>query len=182
MDRRLIIDSDLLEVTIKRLCQQLIENHNDFDNSVMLGLQPRGIFLASRLAQTLEAWLDKKIPLGQIDATFHRDDFRRRQQPLKAAATNIPFIIEGKRVVLVDDVLYTGRTVRAALDAMISFGRPQEVEFLVMINRKHSRELPIQPDYIGREVNTMQSQRVAAEWKEQGFAKDNFWLIDKEEA
>ena len=178
MQKRLIFDSLQLEVTISRLTQQLIENHGLFDESVILGMQPRGIFLAERIKEKLQTLLNKKIHLGYLDTTFYRDDFRRRETPLKANATTVPFIIEDKKVILIDDVLYTGRTVRAALDAMIAFGRPRKVELLTLVNRKYSRDLPIEPDYIGRDVYTTPSQRVLVEWREQGVENDNIWLIN----
>ncbi len=178
MQKRLILDGPLLEITISRLCQQLIENHQDFSNSVILGLQPRGVFLAKRIQQKLEYLLKKPVLMGLLDITFYRDDFRRRDVPLEANTTSVPFIIENKKVVLVDDVLFTGRSVRAAMDAMIAFGRPSKVELLVLVNRRYSRDLPIQPDYIGKNVNTMPSQRVLVEWKVQGAKKDNIWLVN----
>ena len=179
MQKRLILDGPLLDITINRLCQQLIENHSQFEKSVILGLQPRGVFLANRIHQQLEIETGLKIPLGTLDTTFYRDDFRRREKPIRANSTNVPFIIEDKRVILIDDVLYTGRSVRAALDAMIAFGRPQSVELLVLINRRYSRDLPIEPTYVGRNVNTLHSQRVLVEWQEQGAEKDQTWLIEK---
>ncbi|MDN5200802.1 bifunctional pyr operon transcriptional regulator/uracil phosphoribosyltransferase PyrR [Fulvivirgaceae bacterium BMA10] len=181
MQKRLILDSKLLDITISRLCQQLIENHDQFENTVILGLQPRGIFLAERIKSKLQSLLDTEILTGQLDTTFYRDDFRRRETPLKANATKIPFIIEGKNVVLIDDVLFTGRSVRAALDAMTAFGRPSKVELLVLVNRNYSRDLPVEPQYVGKHVNTMQSQKVLVELKEQGKKKDNIWLVDKQE-
>jgi pyrimidine operon attenuation protein / uracil phosphoribosyltransferase len=179
MQRRLIFDNQILSVTIRRLCHQLIENHGNFDETVVLGLQPRGIFLANRIKNSLQEILDKEINLGYLDATFHRDDFRRRESPLKANATYIPFVIEDKSVVLIDDVLFTGRTVRAAIDAMTSYGRPRKVELLVLVNRKYNRDLPIEPNYVGRHVNTLKSHRVLVEWKEQDKPDDNIWLIEK---
>lgn len=178
MQKRLILDGPLLEITISRLCQQLIENHQDFSNSVILGLQPRGVFLAERIQQKLEQLLNKQVRMGFLDITFYRDDFRRRDVPLEANTTSVPFIIENQQVVLVDDVLYTGRSVRAAMDAMIAFGRPSKVELLVLINRRYSRDLPIQADYIGKNVNTMPSQRVLVEWENHGAKKDNIWLVN----
>ncbi len=178
MQKKLILDQDLLDITISRLCRQLIENHGNFLQSVILGMQPRGIFLAERIKQHLTQILKKEIRLGYLDATFYRDDFRRRESPLRANTTDIPFLIEDKKVILVDDVLFTGRSVRAALDAMIAFGRPQKVELLVLVNRKFTRDLPIQPNYIGHSVNTIHSQRVKVEWKEQGKKKDSIWLIN----
>lgn len=180
MQKRLLFNSKLLQVTISRLCQHLIENHGDFSDSVILGLQPRGIYLAERIRKELEAALSKPIQLGYLDTTFHRDDFRRREEPLVPSQTKVPFIIEGKKVVLIDDVLFTGRSVRAALDAMITFGRPAKVELLVLIDRMYSRHLPIEANYVGRKVNTLPSQRVMVELEEQG-KKDNIWLINETE-
>ena len=115
MQKKLILDSDLLDITVSRLCQQLIENHTDFADTVILGMQPRGIYLAELIHRNLEKILKKSILLGYLDATFHRDDFRRRGIPAKASENRISFTIEGKKVILVDDVLFTGRTIRAAL-------------------------------------------------------------------
>lgn len=179
MQKKLILDSDLLDITISRLCQQLIENHGDFSDTVILGMQPRGIFLAELVHQQLQQETGQQIPLGYLDATFYRDDFRRRDTPARANETRVPFVIEGKNVVLVDDVLFTGRTIRAALDAMIAFGRPGKVELLVLIDRKYNRDLPIAPDYVGKAVNTLATQRVLVELKAQGHSQNKIWLVNK---
>ena len=179
MQKKLILDSDLLDITLSRLCQQLIENHQDFAETVIIGLQPRGVVLAEIIHQKLEKILKKTIPLGLLDTTFHRDDYRRREIPVKATETRIPFVIEAKKVVLVDDVLFTGRTVRAAMDAMISFGRPAKVELLVLIDRKYNRDLPIAPDYVGKIVNTLASQKVLVELEENG-TNNKIWLTNKD--
>ncbi|SEI80089.1 pyrimidine operon attenuation protein / uracil phosphoribosyltransferase [Dyadobacter koreensis] len=176
--KRLILSSPLLEIMTSRLCQEVIENHQDFDNTVIMGLQPRGIFFAERVVAELRERTGKNIPLGHLDATFYRDDFRRRDSPLLPNKTNVPFLIEGKRVILIDDVLASGRMVRAALDAMTAFGRPKMVELMVLIDRRYNRELPIEPDYVGMKVNTLESQRVLVEWKEQGFEADHIWMVD----
>lgn len=181
MQKKLILDSDLLDITLNRLCQQLIENHNDFSETVILGMQPRGIFLAELIQEKLQKTLKKEILLGYLDTTFHRDDFRRRDIPAKASETKVPFVIEGKEVVLIDDVLFTGRTVRAALDAMIAFGRPSKVELLVLVDRKHTRDLPIAADYVGKYVDTLTSQRVLVELEAQGNKQNKIWLIKKDE-
>jgi len=174
---RLILSSPLLEIMISRLCQQLIENHTNFADSAVLGLQPRGIHFAERVVQELRQTTGQNIPLGYLDATFYRDDFRRRE-PLKPNATKVNFVIEGKKVILVDDVLATGRMVRAALDAMQAFGRPRKVELLVLIDRQYNREIPVEPDYTGMKVNTLDSQRVLVEWTEQGHEADRIWIVD----
>ncbi|MEL7145066.1 MAG: bifunctional pyr operon transcriptional regulator/uracil phosphoribosyltransferase PyrR [Bacteroidota bacterium] len=179
MQRRLLLNQERLKITIARLCQQLIENHGNFDDSVILGMQPKGIYLAERIAGNLEKQLGKQIPLGFLDTTFYRDDFRRRDEPLKPNETKVPFIIERKNVILIDDVLYTGRSVRAALDAMIAFGRPARVEFLVLIDRLYSRQVPVEASYIGKKVNTNEDEKVSVELTDQG-GDDKIWLVKRE--
>lgn len=181
MDKRIVIDSKLMNITIERLCQQLIENHGAFENSVIIAIQPRGIHMANRMCKKLREILNKEIPLGYLDVTFFRDDFRRKEVPIKANATKVPFLIEDKKVILVDDVLYTGRTVRAALDAMIGFGRPERVELCVLVDRKYSRDLPIQPDYFGKEVDCLDSEKVIVRFTEQGEQEDYISLVSKKQ-
>jgi pyrimidine operon attenuation protein/uracil phosphoribosyltransferase len=166
METQVILNSKHFELTIKRLCYQLIETHNDFSDTVLIGLQPRGVNVVTRLKNELEKILDKEVLCGNLDITFYRDDFRRTEKPLIPSVTNIDFVIEGKKVVLVDDVLYTGRTIRSGLDAMLAFGRPSKVELLVLIDRRFRRDLPIQADYVGQTVDTLISERVSVEWKE----------------
>ncbi len=175
--QRLVLASPLLEIVVSRLAQQLIENHQDFADTVLLGMQPRGIYFAERVSRALSRALGREVPLGYLDATFYRDDFRRRDTPLRPNTTHVPFVIENKRVILIDDVLATGRMVRAALDAMTAFGRPRKVELLVLIDRRYNRDLPIKPDYTGMKVNTLESQRVLVEWTEQGADADRIWLV-----
>ena len=177
MQKLNILDKQLLSITINRLCQQLIEKHNDFEETVILGIQPRGVFLANRIQKQLKDLTGKIIPLGKLDITFYRDDYKRREVMASSYAMDVPFIIEGKKVVLIDDVLYTGRTIKAAMQAMTAFGRPQKVELLVLINRKYSRELPINADYIGKSVNSLVSEKVFVQFQEQGGKEDNVWLI-----
>ena len=180
--QRLILASPLLEIVVSRLAQELIEKHQDFADTVLLGMQPRGIYFAERIGRELNRTLaevsgGRTVPLGYLDATFYRDDFRRRDSPLRPNATHVPFVIEDKRVILIDDVLATGRMVRAALDAMTAFGRPRKVELLVLMDRRYNRDLPIKPDYTGKRVNTLESQRVLVEWTEQGAEADRIWLV-----
>jgi pyrimidine operon attenuation protein/uracil phosphoribosyltransferase len=167
MDQRVILNQQSFEITIARLCRQLIENHNNFENSAIIGLQPRGTLLAKRIHSELSAIIgNDKLLLGNLDVTFFRDDFRRRETPIIPNATKMDFIIENRNVILIDDVLYTGRTIRAGLDAMLAFGRPRKVELLVLIDRRYNRDLPIQPDYTGRSVDTISSEKVKVLWKE----------------
>jgi pyrimidine operon attenuation protein/uracil phosphoribosyltransferase len=177
MQKKLILDANLLDITISRLCQQLIENHGTFEYSVILGLQPRGIYLAEIIQQRLFELCRKKVPMGYLDISFYRDDFRRREIG-KVSELRIPFNLENKQVILIDDVLFTGRTVRAALDAMLAFGRPAKVELLVLIDRRYNRHLPIAPDYVGKTVNTVASQKVLVELKAQGSSQNKIWLIN----
>lgn len=166
MDKQIILNAKQIELTIKRLCHELIESHNDFKDAVIIGLQPRGIQVVARLKSELEAILGHSIQCGNLDITFFRDDFRRSEKQRIPSVTNLDFSIENKKVVLVDDVLYTGRTIRAGLDALLTFGRPSKVELLVLIDRQFSRDLPIQPDYRGRTVDTLKMERVSVEWRE----------------
>jgi len=154
-------------LTIGRLCYQLIEDHGDLRNIALIGLQPRGVLLARRLRIELQRILKAEhLVYGELDITFHRDDFRHRAVTAVPSTTDLDFSLDGKHVVLVDDVLYTGRSIRAGLDAMLTFGRPAGVQLLVLVDRRFSRELPIQPDYVGKWVDSIAGQRVAVEWKE----------------
>lgn len=180
MQKRLILDAAQFEITIRRLCHQLIENHDDFSNTALVGIQPRGVFVARRLHQNLTAIL-KSVPilLGELDVTFYRDDFRRREI-ISPSATKLDFAVEGRKVILVDDVLYTGRTIRSAMDALLDFGRPSKVELLTLIDRRYSRHLPIEPDYIGLQVDTLGTQKVKVQWKETD-QEDAAWLLTQEQ-
>jgi len=180
MQKRLLLNSQHLNITISRLSHQLIENHRHFQETVLLGLQPRGIFLAERIKSELEKITKTKIPLGYLDTTFYRDDFRKRDEPLSPSEMKVPFSVEDKKVILIDDVLYTGRTVRAAMDALNSFGRAAKIELLILIDRIYSRDIPIEANYIGKKVNTLQTQKVLVELKAQGKLKDSIWLVNKE--
>jgi pyrimidine operon attenuation protein/uracil phosphoribosyltransferase len=166
MEKQVILNNRHFELTLNRLCYQLIETHHDFANTVLIGLQPRGVNVVSRLKSQLEAILGHPVICGNLDITFYRDDFRRRERPIIPSVTNIDFVIEGKNVVLVDDVLFTGRTIRSGLDALLAFGRPKKVELLALIDRRFNRDLPIQADYVGKTVDTLTSERVSVEWKE----------------
>lgn len=167
MSSKLLLNSKEIDIILHRLACQLIENHNDFSNTVLIGLQPRGTFLAKRLKEILvNNYHIKNLQLGLLDITFYRDDFRRRQEPLEATNTDINFLIEDKNVILIDDVLFSGRSIRAGLSAIQDFGRPNLVELLVLIDRRFSRHLPIQPNYRGRQVDAINKEKVKVCWKE----------------
>jgi len=167
MQNKTLLDGQKFQITIKRLCHQLIENHTDFSNAVLIGIQPRGSYFADRVQQELATILpESKILKGNLDITFFRDDFRRKDGISSASANSINFIIEGKNVILIDDVLWTGRTIRAALDALLAYGRPARVELMVLIDRRFSRQIPIEADYTGQQVDSLDSQLVRVSWKE----------------
>lgn len=182
MTKKTLLTSKEIEIILHRLACQLIEKHNDFSNTVLIGLQPRGSFLAERLAKILQnEYHITNLQLGLLDITFYRDDFRRNDKPLTATSTKIDFLIENKNVVIIDDVLYSGRSVRAALTALQDYGRPSEVELLVLIDRRFSRHLPIQPDYRGRQVDAINQEKVVVNWKET-HNKDIIFIKNKENA
>ncbi len=164
MEGRIILSTELLQLTLKRLCHQLIENYDDFSDTVIIGLQPRGIYLADKIVECIKRQTKISVPYGKLDITFYRDDFRTHEKPINASSTSLEMSLENKRVLLIDDVLYTGRTIRAAMDAMLSFGRPLHVELLVLIDRRFNRELPIQPDYFGKIVDTIDGEKVKVKW------------------
>jgi pyrimidine operon attenuation protein/uracil phosphoribosyltransferase len=179
MSQKVLLNSKEVNIILHRLACQLIENHDDFSETVLIGIQPRGKFLADRLAKMLrEDYKIKNIKLGHLDITFFRDDFRRGDKPLEANTTIIDFIVEDKNVVFIDDVLYTGRSIRSALTAIQSFGRPKNVELLTLIDRRFSRHLPIQPNYKGRQVDAIDHQKVRVKWVE-NEGEDVVYLVDK---
>jgi pyrimidine operon attenuation protein / uracil phosphoribosyltransferase len=160
-----ILNEQQLAITIKRLSNQLFENHLNLKDTVLIGIQPRGIYFSDRIVKEASSLINSsKIPYGKLDITFYRDDVRQGLHTLNQ--TDIPFSIENKNVVIIDDVLYTGRTIRAALDALLDFGRPSKVELCVLVDRRFSRELPIQPDYVGKAIDSIISQKVKVMWKE----------------
>ena len=163
--KRQLLNEDDIGITIERLCQQLIENHNNFSNTVIVGLQPRGAFLSSRIVNQLQI-RGFQIESGNIDISFYRDDLRRREDPIVPDAMDMNLTVESKNVILIDDVLYTGRSIRSAFDALMTFGRPESVELLTLINRRFSRHFPIQPNYVGRTIDVMETEKVIVEWKE----------------
>lgn len=182
MTQKKLLDKLTLDILISRLSCELIENHFDFTNSVLIGLQPRGIFVLNKLIKKLkEKYLIPNLKYGNLDTTFFRDDFRNKKIQPKASFSNINFDIEDKRVVLVDDVLYTGRSIRAALIAIESYGRPIKIELLTLINRRFTRHLPIQPDYVGLNVDTLQNDRVSVNLQESNIEDAVYILKDNNE-
>ena len=160
-----ILTNEQIQLTITRLAHQLLETHQAFTDTVIVGMQPRGIYLSNAIVTALQSILpNTTIPYGKLDITFYRDDIRTELH--QANKTEMPFSLENKRVILIDDVLYTGRTIRAALDALLDFGRPSKVELCVLIDRRYSRQLPIQPDYVGKQIDSIVTQKVKVNWAE----------------
>ncbi|MGC1632606.1 MAG: bifunctional pyr operon transcriptional regulator/uracil phosphoribosyltransferase PyrR [Gelidibacter sp.] len=178
MSQKVLLNAKEVNIILHRLACQLIEKHNDFSNTVLIGIQPRGKYLANRLTQILkDDYNIKNIQLGLLDITFFRDDFRRGEKPLEANTTEINFIVEDKNIVFIDDVLYTGRSFRAALTAIQSFGRHNEIDLLTLIDRRFSRHLPIQPNYRGRQVDAINEEKVKVNWVENG-GEDAVYLVN----
>lgn len=161
-----IMEEDQLKLTLKRLAHELIENHYPFTDAYIIGIQPRGIAISDFVTQYIQSiHPEVNIHYGKLDITFYRDDFRG--QIHIPSITDLPFSIEGKKVILIDDVLYTGRTIRAAMDALLDNGRAQKVELCILVDRKFSRELPIQPDYVGKSIDSIVTQKVKVMWGEE---------------
>ena len=172
-----LLDQNQLNITLQRLAHQLVENHLDFSGSAIVGLQPRGVWFSDRISSLLRDITGQSVTYGKLDITFYRDDVHTGSGILVPSQTEIPFSVEDMRVILIDDVLHTGRTIRAAMDALLDFGRPRNVELLVLIDRHYSRELPIQPDYVGQTVDTIITQKVKVNWREND-EKDEVILLD----
>lgn len=169
MEPRILLDHTALNHTLDRLAYQVYERHDKLQDTALVALQPRGVYLGRQiLARLRQITGNPDILYGELDVTFYRDDFRRREEVLVPSSTHLEFSVEGRQIVLIDDVLYTGRTVRSGLDALLDFGRPSHVELLVLIDRRFSRELPVQPDYTGRMVDVVSDERVKVQWSENG--------------
>ena len=178
MSPKVLLSSKKIDIILNRLACQLIEKHPDFSQVVLVGLQPRGIFLLDRLVNLLERDYAKgKVISGKLDITFFRDDFRRFDKTLAASSSEMEVTIEGKSVVIIDDVLFTGRSIRAALTALDNYGRPLDVQLLVLIDRRFSRHLPIQPDFIGAQVDALEGDKVRVQWKDDKY--DDIVYIEK---
>jgi len=172
-----VIDAKGMERTLSRLAHEIIERNRGAESLVLIGLHTRGINLAQRLAAKINDIEKLQVPVGTLDVTPYRDDVTQRSEALRMKTTDIPFDIDNKVVVLVDDVLYTGRTVRAALDALMDFGRPARIELAVLVDRGH-RELPIKADYIGKVLPTSLGEEVAVRIREVD-GKDSVALVYK---
>lgn len=178
MDRTLHIKGEHLSVMMRRLAIQLAESHDQLSSLAIIGLQPRGIHLAKRIRKYLNEILGEgSFEYGELDSTFYRDDFRRSSKPLLPNSMMLNFDVDGKKVVFIDDVLFTGRSVRSALNAISDFGRPEKIELMVLVDRRYKRELPIEPDYTGMVVDTRSNDRVLVEWDDQVEGNNKVWIV-----
>ena len=159
-NNREILNNNQIGIIIERLCQELIENHNDFSNTVLVSLMPRGKNIGKKIHGKLEKIIGKQIKYGELDSSFYRDDLRRHKKPIIPHKMKMNLTVSEKNVVIIDDVLFTGRSVRSALDALMPFGRPKNIELLVLINRRLSRQLPIEPNYVGKVIDSIESEKV----------------------
>jgi pyrimidine operon attenuation protein/uracil phosphoribosyltransferase len=166
MKPKVLLSDKKINIILNRLCYQLIERHGNFSNVILIGLQPRGTLLLDRLIKILIKSGIAEIRTGKLDTTFFRDDFRRSKIPLSANTTVMDQSVEGKDVVLIDDVLFTGRSIRSALTAIDTYGRPKSIELLVLVDRRFSRHLPIQPDYLGAQIDALQGDKVKVVWSD----------------
>jgi len=171
-----IMDDQDLGRTIARLTHEILEKNKGHENIVVIGMRTRGVYLAERIAKKLKEVDNKEVPFGILDITLYRDDFRTALKQPKIQITDIPFSIDNKNIILVDDVLYTGRTVRAALDALMDFGRPASIQLAVLVDRGH-RELPIKADFIGKNVPTSYGEEIRVHMKEID-EDDGVFLVD----
>jgi pyrimidine operon attenuation protein/uracil phosphoribosyltransferase len=160
LEPKIILNSNQLKLTIHRLAYQLIENHNDFTNSIIVGLQPRGILLAKMFHQIISQKLQKEIDFGILDHSLYRDDLHLKNSIQPLSENKMPHNIENKNIILIDDVLFTGRSIRSALDALVDYGRPRDIELLVLIDRKLHRHMPIQAKYVGKTIDSIDSEKV----------------------
>lgn len=166
---RILSENGQFDLIIERLCYELIETFDaSFDDAVLVGIQTGGVTLAKRLHAQLNRIVggELSLPFGKLDITFYRDDFRRRSAPLAASTMDMPFLVEDKRVILVDDVLYTGRSVQAALTALNHYGRPQSVDLVVLVNRRFNKQVPIRPDFCGLVVDSLEEAYIEVAWND----------------
>lgn len=172
----LIMDAHALDLALTRIAHQILERHGDLSTVCIVGMQTRGVYLAQRIAAKINAMEGVSLKTGILDTTLYRDDYRLAFRQPEVRVTDIPFDINEKNVVLVDDVLFTGRTVRAALDAIMDHGRPRTIQLAALVDRGH-RELPIRGDYVGKKITTSPKQEVALKIMELN-GEDSLWLTE----
>ena len=178
---KVILNEKRFVLTLERICQQLVERYDDFEDVCIIGMQERGAILSDRIVSMLRAKGFSNFKYGKLDISFHRDDFRRRSNPIAPSKTEIDFIIEEKDVLLIDDVLYTGRSVHAAMSALQQFGRPNRIELLALVDRRFNRHFPIKTDFVGITVDAIDDAYVKVEWSHMN-GKDQIKFFSKKES
>jgi len=178
---KLILSQERFTLTCERICQQLIEKYDSFEDTCIIGIQDRGAIFSDRIVERLRDRKVTNFDYGKIDISFHRDDYRRRDRPIAPSETSMDFIIEEKKVILIDDVLYTGRSVHAAMSALQQFGRPSRIELLVLVDRRFNRHFPIKADITGITVDAIDEAYVKVEWSHLD-GKDQIKLFSKKES
>ncbi len=174
-----LLDGDGIKRVLMRISHQILEKHSSTDSLCVIGMQSRGVYLAKEICTNIKEIENCDVPFGKLDNTFYRDDYRSTNKQLEPRVTDVPFDISGKDIILVDDVLYTGRTVRAALDALFDLGRPRSVQLMVLVDRGH-RQLPIRADFIGKKMTTDLNQMVSYKVEELD-GETSLWLVEKED-
>lgn len=168
---KLVLDAPSMERTITRMAHEILERNKDLGEVALVGIQSRGVVLAQRLQATIKSISNQDIPLGTLDINLYRDDLTKVAEQPVIRKTEIDFEIDDKTVILVDDVLYTGRTIRSALNALVDFGRPKKIELAVLIDRGH-RELPIRADFVGKNIPTNEKELVHVRFRESDEAEE----------
>ena len=162
---KVLFDQDTITRSLKRIAHEILEKNDNLNDVVIIGIKTRGSYLAERLVRLIEVFEGVTVPLGELDITKYRDDITREMKEVIVKQSTVPMTLNGKTVILVDDVLYTGRTVRAALEAVLEYGRPKNIQLATLIDRGH-RELPIRADYVGKNIPTSRSEEIIVEMTE----------------
>jgi pyrimidine operon attenuation protein/uracil phosphoribosyltransferase len=167
---RIILHHDRLKLTLERLSLSIVENTAPNQEICIIGIQEKGVLFSDRIVEHFSKMKHGiSFNYGKLDITFYRDDFRRRETPLKAFSTDMPFLVEGKKVILIDDVLYTGRTIHAAMAALLDFGRPESIELMCLVDRRYNRHFPIQANHVGITIDSLEEAYVKVNWDPEGI-------------
>lgn len=179
MQAKEVVDQVTMKRALTRITYEIIERNHSIQDIVLVGIKTRGIYIASRIAERLKQLEDIDIPVGELDITLYRDDKKENPEESELHSSDIPVSLEGKEVILIDDVLYTGRTIRAAMDAVMDFGRPRKISLAVLVDRGH-RELPIRADYVGKNIPTSRAEEILVEMQELD-GQDRIMILKEED-
>lgn len=179
MQAKEVVDQVTMKRALTRITYEIIERNHSIQDIVLVGIKTRGIYIASRIAERLKQLEDIDIPVGELDITLYRDDKKENREEPELHSSDIPVSLEGKEVILIDDVLYTGRTIRAAMDAVMDFGRPRKISLAVLVDRGH-RELPIRADYVGKNIPTSRAEEILVEMQELD-GQDRIMILKEED-